>query len=127
MNMRHHDHVVHPFRDFDAAFASRINRWFGSMVTFWILCAWQLGWMLLATLGVVVFRGDGYPFVFLLFLSNLIQLWALPILGSTTNEADKKRDLMANSQHEAMTYLANQSDTQITALAELRALLEAHP
>jgi uncharacterized membrane protein len=116
LHIRPHEHVRHPFADFDAALASRVNRWFGSMVTFWVLVAWQLGWMLLATLGVLFFRSDAYPFVFLLFLSNLIQLWALPILGSTTNEADRKRDLAASAQHEALTYLANRVDAIHAAL-----------
>jgi len=35
----------------------------------------------LASLGFSGFRDDPYPFDFLLFLSNLVQLFALPILA----------------------------------------------
>ena len=54
---------------------------FGSMGMFYFLVAWMFGWMLLAILGIGFFRLDPYPFTFLLFLSNLVQLFALPILA----------------------------------------------
>lgn len=54
---------------------------FGSMWFFYILLIWMLGWTFFATLGFGVFKNDPYPFTFLLFLSNLIQLLALPLLA----------------------------------------------
>ncbi len=54
---------------------------FGSMGAFYVLVVWMFGWMILATLGLSLFRKDPYPFTFLLFLSNLVQLFALPILA----------------------------------------------
>lgn len=84
------------------------------MRMFWILVAWMAAWIVLATLGVWLFADDRYPFPFLLFCSNLIQLWALPLLGSTQNRADQKRESKADSDHEALTYLANRVD-QIAA------------
>ena len=66
---------------FNGTFAVFITRKFGSMGTFYILIIWMLGWMILATLGIGMFRNDQYPFTFLLFLSNLVQLLALPILA----------------------------------------------
>lgn len=58
-----------------------ITNKFGSMGTFYFLVAWMFGWMILATLGLGIFQKDPYPFTFLLFLSNLVQLFALPILA----------------------------------------------
>lgn len=58
-----------------------VTKKFGSMGMFWTLVIWMFGWMALATLGVGFFRNDPYPFTFLLFLSNLVQLFALPILA----------------------------------------------
>lgn len=58
-----------------------ITNKFGSMGTFYFLVTWMFGWMILATLGFGIFRKDPYPFTFLLFLSNLVQLFALPILA----------------------------------------------
>jgi hypothetical protein len=123
MPLKNHTHVRHPFEHFNASFATKINAWFGSMGTFWVLFWWQIIWIVLASIGIWAFKHDHYPFAFLLFLSNLIQLWALPILGSTTNEADKKRDLMADTQHEALTYLATKSDEHGAALVAIAAKL----
>lgn len=54
---------------------------FGTMTAFYILVFWMFGWMLLAVAGFGYFRHDPYPFTFLLFLSNLVQLFSLPILA----------------------------------------------
>lgn len=66
---------------FNGRLAVFITKTFGSMGMFYALLIWMFGWMLLATLGVGIFARDPYPFVFLLFLSNVVQLLALPILA----------------------------------------------
>jgi uncharacterized membrane protein len=66
---------------FNGRLAVFITTKFGKMGSFYILVIWMFGWMILATFGIGVFRGDPYPFTFLLFLSNLVQLFALPILA----------------------------------------------
>jgi uncharacterized membrane protein len=109
-NLRH-PHIAHPFDGLSEKAADKITKALGSMSMFWFLVAWQLGWMALATLGIWLFQFDKYPFIFLLFLSNLIQLWALPILGATQNRADEKRSLKADADHEALTYVATKIDT----------------
>lgn len=69
------------YLNFNGRLAVFITNAFGSMQMFYALVIWMFGWMVLATLGVGWFRNDSYPFVFLLFLSNLVQLFALPILA----------------------------------------------
>ncbi len=54
---------------------------FGTMGMFYFLITWMFGWMILSVAGFWLFRGDPYPFTFLLFLSNLVQLFSLPILA----------------------------------------------
>jgi uncharacterized membrane protein len=66
---------------FNGWLAANITRGFGSMWMFYILIVWMLAWMLLASVGFWLFQYDKYPFTFLLFLSNLVQLWALPVLA----------------------------------------------
>jgi uncharacterized membrane protein len=66
---------------FNERLAVRITSYFGTMAAFYVLVLWMFGWMFLATVGVGFFRTDPYPFTFLLFLSNLVQLFALPILA----------------------------------------------
>jgi uncharacterized membrane protein len=105
-----HPQVDHPHQSLNNKIGDRINGAFGSMITFWVLVIWQLGWMTAATIGLPFFKNDPYPFAFLLFLSNLIQLWALPVLGNIQNRADMKRDLKADADHRALTYIANTAD-----------------
>jgi uncharacterized membrane protein len=71
-------HVVLGFNDRLAVF---ITSKFGTMGAFYVLVIWNIVWIFLATLGVGVFKLDPYPFTFLLFLSNLVQLFALPVLA----------------------------------------------
>ncbi len=106
-----HPQVPHPHESLNNELGDKISSAFGSMRTFWILVAWMLGWMLLAGLGLPLIKKDPYPYVFLLFLSNLIQLWALPVLGNTQNRADQKRNLKADTDHQALTYIATREDT----------------
>ncbi|MBV6697426.1 DUF1003 domain-containing protein [Kitasatospora aureofaciens] len=109
-----HPAVQHPHESLNNRLGDKISGAFGSMTTFWILVLWQVGWMVLAEAGIWLFKGDRYPFAFLLFLSNLIQLWALPVLGNTQNRADAKRNAKADADHMAMTYIAQRAD-QIAA------------
>ncbi len=89
------EHVPHPWIEerkrsdprarervgFNQRLAVLITRYFGTMGMFYVLVLWMFGWMLLASAGFGFFRTDPYPFTFLLFLSNLVQLFALPILA----------------------------------------------
>lgn len=58
-----------------------ITNKFGSMGTFYVLVIWMFGWTILSMAGFWLFQKDPYPFTFLLFLSNVVQLFALPILA----------------------------------------------
>lgn len=123
-----HPHVTHPNMliptSVGSRFADAVARVFGSMSMFYSLVVWQLGWMLLAGLGVWWFGHDGFPFPFLLFLSNLIQLWALPVLGVATNRADVKRQAKADADHEALTAIAHRIDD---IAADVKALQPPQP
>ena len=87
--------VKHEHLGFNGKIALFITNKFGSMGAFYILVAWMFIWMTLATLKIGVFKTDPYPFVFLLFLSNLIQLWALPVLAVGQQVLSKASDKQA--------------------------------
>jgi uncharacterized membrane protein len=110
MSTNLHPAVLHPHESLNNRLGDKISGVFGSMTTFWVLVVWQLGWMAAATLGAPLLKSDPYPFTFCLFLSNLLQLWALPVLGNTQNRADVKRNLKADADHRAQTYVARRSD-----------------
>jgi len=80
---------------FNQRLAVLITRYFGTVTALYVLMGWQIGWMLLATLGVPPFSHDPYPFVFCLFLSNLIQLWALPALQTGQNVLARHAEIQA--------------------------------
>jgi uncharacterized membrane protein len=84
---------------FNGRLAVFITNKFGSMWAFYILVIWMFGWMTLATLGVGLFRNDPYPFTFLLFLSNLVQLFALPILAVGQQVLSRASDKQAEQTY----------------------------
>lgn len=75
-----------------------ITKAFGTMQAFYILVAWMFLWMILASIVFWLFANDKYPFPFLLFCSNLIQLWALPVLAVGQNVLSRKAELQAEEQ-----------------------------
>ncbi len=76
-----------------------ITRKFGTMGAFYVLVIWMFGWMMLATAGFWLFRQDPYPFTFLLFLSNLVQLFALPILAVGQQVLSRASDKQAEQTY----------------------------
>ena len=78
---------------------------------FYVLIFWMLGWMVLASIGFSIFKFDKYPFTFLLFLSNLVQLWALPVLAvgqQVLSRASDKQALQTYQDAEAVLQLTDE-------------------
>jgi uncharacterized membrane protein len=111
---------------FNTRLAVLITKGFGSVWAFYTLIGWMLGWMLLSTRHVGPFGADPYPFVFLLFLSNLVQLWALPVLAVGQTVLGQHGELLAEEQYnttikaehniEQMMKHLNKQDEKIIAL-----------
>ena len=96
---------------FNGWLAAWITRGFGSMWAFCVLVLWMIVWMFLATIGFSVFRYDKYPYTFLLFLSNLVQLWALPVLAvgqQVLSRASDKQALQTFRDAEAVLQLTDE-------------------
>jgi uncharacterized membrane protein len=96
---------------FNGWLAAGITRSFGSMWAFYALIVWMIGWMVLATVGFSIFKFDQYPFTFLLFLSNLVQLWALPVLAvgqQVLSRASDKQALQTYQDAEAVLHLTDE-------------------
>jgi uncharacterized membrane protein len=96
---------------FNGWLAAGITKGFGSMWAFYILVFWMFAWMFLASIGFWLFRYDKYPFTFLLFLSNLVQLWALPVLAvgqQVLSRASDKQALQTYQDAEAVLQLTDQ-------------------
>jgi uncharacterized membrane protein len=84
---------------FNAHLAVFLTKKFGSMGMFYLLIVWMFGWIALATLGVGLFKQDPYPFVFLLFLSNVVQLLSLPILAVGQQVLSRASDKQAQQTY----------------------------
>ncbi len=113
---------------FNGRLAVFITGKFGSMAAFYFLVIWMFGWMILATLGWGYFRRDQYPFTFLLFLSNLVQLFALPILAvgqQVLSRASDKQAEQTFKDAEAILKLQDEVHRLIKINNELTAEIHA--
>ena len=118
---------------FNGWLAAGITKGFGSMWAFYVLVFWMFAWMFLASIGFSIFRFDKYPFTFLLFLSNLVQLWALPVLAvgqQVLSRASDKQALQTYQDAEAVLQLADQTHTLVTdnhkLTSEIHRLIEVN-
>lgn len=83
----------------------------GSMKTFWGLMLLQISWMTLASFDIGPWRHDKYPFSFLLFISNIFQLLALPVLGYISNKSEHRQAVKRAADHKALTHIAQVADS----------------
>jgi uncharacterized membrane protein len=102
------------------AVAVKITVAFGSMWALYILVAWMLGWIAWQQSGHGLILKDPFPFVFLLFLSNLVQLWALPALMVGQNVLAAHSDERAQADHETLQILHEINTRQLEILLELQ-------
>jgi len=116
---------------FNGWLAAAITKGFGSMWAFYVLVFWMFAWMVFASIGFSIFRFDKYPFTFLLFLSNLVQLWALPVLAvgqQVLSRASDKQALQTFQDAEAVLGLTDQIHalvkTNNTLTNEIHGLIE---
>lgn len=104
----------------------------GSMGFFIIIFGWTLTWLGWNTLAPVKLRFDPFPaFVFWLFISNMIQIFLMPLimigqnLQSRHSELRAEQDFAINKKAETeietiLMHLENQNDLMIQILKQLR-------
>lgn len=115
-------HAGNIFKKFNTRVALAITFGFGSMWAFYILMAWQLGWIAWQTTAGQnphIIISDPYPFTFCLFLSNLIQLWALPAIMVGQNVQAAHQDELAKADHETLSILHEMQVAQTQMLSDL--------
>jgi uncharacterized membrane protein len=103
-------------------FAVWITENIGTMGFFLIIFFWTVTWLGLNTIGPVEYRFDPYPaFVLWLFISNMIQIFLMPLLligqnlqgrhAETRAEADYEVNTKAEQEIEAiLSHLENQNE-----------------
>jgi uncharacterized membrane protein len=104
----------------------------GSMGFFALIFFWTVGWLGWNTLAPVLYRFDPYPaFVLWLFLSNMIQIFLLPLimvgqnLQSRHSEIRAEEDFAINKRSEneiqiILKHLENQNEMILEILAHIQ-------
>lgn len=122
-------------KDIKPSFLDKLAVWItnhvGSMGFFIIIFIWTVAWLLWNTLAPKGVRFDPFPgFVLWLFISNLIQLFLMPLIMIGQNVQARHADLRAeadlqiNSQAELeietiLTHLEYQNDLMLTILKNI--------
>ena len=103
---------------FNGRLAAAITRSVGTMWAVYIAFAIQITWMALATLGIWLFGRDPYPFAFLLFLSNIVQLLLMFVImvgQQVLGQASDKRAVVTYQDAEAILHECIQMQKHLTA------------
>lgn len=89
----------------------------GQITTFWIFFLWYILWMVWNLVAHGALRFDPYPFAFLLFLSNSVQIMYMPIITLQSNVFNRnvlailqrldKQDVQHEQQIEVIRQLAH--------------------
>ena len=98
--------------------AATITRNVGTMWAVYIALFIQITWMVLATLGLWQFARDPYPFAFLLFLSNIVQLLLMFVImvgQQVLGAASDKRAVVTYQDAEAILHECLEMQKHLTA------------
>jgi len=112
--------------------AVKLTEYVGSIGFFLIIFAWTIVWLGWNTIGPVKFRFDEYPaFVLWLFLSNVIQIFLMPLIMVGQNlqgqyaehRAQTSFELSVKAEKEieaVLNHLEHQNSLILTILTEIR-------
>lgn len=106
-------------------FAIWITDHIGTMGFFLMIFFWTVLWLGFNTLGPIEFRFDPYPaFVLWLFISNMIQIFLMPLLLIGQNLQGKHAEARAEADFEVNTRAEEEIETIIAHLENQSELLE---
>src|ERR1700716_340183 len=103
---------------FNGRLGAAITRSVGTMWAVYAAVFIQVTWMALATIGIWEFRKDPYPFAFLLFLSNIVQLLLMFVImvgQQVLGAASDKRAVVTYQDAEAILHECLQMQEHLTA------------
>jgi len=103
---------------FNGRLGAAITRSVGTMWAVYIAVAIQVTWMTLATIGFWEFKKDPYPFAFLLFLSNIVQLLLMFVImvgQQVLGAASDKRAVVTYQDAEAILHECLQMQDHLLA------------
>ena len=103
---------------FNGRLAAAITSSVGTMWAVYVAFAIQVTYMILATVGIWLFARDPYPFAFLLFLSNIVQLLLMFVImvgQQVLGQASDKRAVVTYQDAEAILHECIQMQKHLTA------------
>jgi uncharacterized membrane protein len=105
-------------------FAIWITKHIGSMGFFLIILAWTILWLSWNTLGPRLMRFDPYPaFVFWLFISNMIQIFLMPLIMIGQNLQGRHTEMRAEADYEVNTRAEREIETILQHLENQNELI----
>ncbi len=105
-------------------FAKWITEHIGTMGFFLIIFFWTVTWLGLNTLGPVEYRFDPYPaFVLWLFISNMIQIFLMPLLLIGQNLQGRHAETRAEADFEVNTKAEEEIETILAHLENQNEML----
>jgi uncharacterized membrane protein len=105
-------------------FAAWITKHIGSMGFFLIILSWTVLWLTWNTLGPRPMRFDPYPaFVFWLFISNMIQIFLMPLIMIGQNLQGRHTELRAEADYEVNTRAEREIETILQHLENQNELI----
>lgn len=106
-------------------FALKITKSIGTMGFFFVVFFWTVTWLGWNTLGPKEFRFDPYPaFVLWLFISNMIQMFLMPLLLIGQNLQSKHAEARAEADFEINSKAEKEIETILIHLENQNEILE---
>jgi len=105
-------------------FAVWITKHIGSMGFFLVILTWTILWLTWNTLGPRPMRFDPYPaFVFWLFISNMIQIFLMPLIMIGQNLQGRHTEMRAEADYEVNTRAEREIETILQHLENQNELI----
>lgn len=105
-------------------FAMWITKHIGTMGFFLIILWWTILWLSWNTLGPRLLRFDPYPaFVFWLFISNMIQIFLMPLIMLGQNLQGRHSEMRAEADFEVNTRAEREIETILQHLENQNELI----
>jgi uncharacterized membrane protein len=105
-------------------FAIWITKNIGTMGFFFIIVLWTIGWLTWNTLGPRAGRFDPYPaFVFWLFISNMLQIFLMPLIMIGQNLQGRHSETRAEADFEVNTRAEREIETVLQHLENQNELI----
>lgn len=89
----------------------------GSMYAVYFFMVFVFGWMLLQTIANRPF--DPFPFVFLIFITNIVQLFLMPLILVSQNIQSRHNELRAEEEYQTTKTIHQDIETILTTLSVL--------